>query len=135
MQNVEDFDIAKNFVAIKDEDYNKFYIFDLRTQEKVAEPIALNVTFSSDGQSFIANISGYNYSYFEWNDNFKYFKMKTPLIKNAALRIEFAPESNKKLVIFDEYYNSLLIRDMEKDEITIIFNNCTFDSTEYFVIT
>ena len=61
--------------------------------------------------------------------------MKAPLIKNAALRIEYMPDSNSKLVIFDEFYNSLVIRDMATDEVTTIFSNCNFDSTEYIVIT
>lgn len=60
--------------------------------------------------------------------------MKVPLIKNVAARVEFMPGSDSKVVIFDEFYNSLMLRDFQAGTVTTLFKNASFDANKYIVI-
>lgn len=66
IQNVKDFDIAGRFIALKMD--STFHVYDLETKKLVARPCAQNLTFSQSGFSFVINVSGYNFSYFAWNE-------------------------------------------------------------------
>ena len=60
--------------------------------------------------------------------------MKVPLIKNVAARVDFLPGSDSKVIIFDEFYNALMLRDFGTGTVTTLFKNATFDANKYILI-
>ena len=60
--------------------------------------------------------------------------MRVPLIKNVAARVDFLPGSDSKVIIFDEFYNSLMLRDFGSGTVSTLFKNASFDANKYIVI-
>ena len=90
---------------------NQYLVFDLEKNKCVGKYICLKLSFSENGLAFVVHICGNNFSYWSWDPIAEEFTNTLPLIKNVASRVDFLPGSYTKLVIYDEFYHSIILRD------------------------
>lgn len=109
------------------------YVYDTKSNKEIVRTFGLRLTFSNDGEAFIVYRGGFSYSFWKRTEQ-GFFSEFIKTIKSAALRVDFVPESNSMLVIFDEESRAIQIYDTEKDTFKTIFANPCFTAQSYFVV-
>ncbi|CDW79294.1 wd-40 repeat protein [Stylonychia lemnae] len=132
VRNVGAFSCSGKYLSMKIDGTLK--IFDLMEKVEIFSAVGMKALFSDNQEAFVLHVGGFNYQYFAINDQGK-FELRNPFIKNVASRVDFMPGSNTKLVIYDEFYNTLVVRDMETNKVTKLVKKVTFQSSKYTLLT
>eukprot|EP00347_Sterkiella_histriomuscorum_P006093 403354093 len=130
---VQNLQILKDLIVFKRN--NHFEVYDSEKRQLIGKYFGTAIKFSDSGNAFNLHVGAFNYSVYtkQTDDQLSYVKT-IPLLKHVAKRVDFLPGSDTQLVIFEDMLKQLLIRDIEKNEIRLIFKKVNFEYSEYKLV-